>query len=378
MSAAHPSNGQWLRGGLLLCCALIAPLAHGHLASSSFLDVEAHGRMIAGSLELSVRDVELAVGVDADGDGRITWGELRSAGPRLAGYLTEHFALAAGGADCPIRFGTLEVNSRVDGNYAWLPFEARCAREPAPLEIRYHVLAGIDPSHRGLLRLVDGNIVQTAVLDPAVPAATLAPAHASPWRAFAEYFEAGVRHIWSGIDHLLFLMSLLLPAVLTRRGGRWEPVPAARPACLSILKVVTAFTLAHSITLSLAALDVLRLPSRLTESVIAASIVVAALNNIFPLVTEARARIAFAFGLLHGFGFASVLTEMGLPAGARLVSLLAFNCGIEAGQLTVVLAVMPVVYALRNIEAYRRALLPWGSGVIATVALGWLMQRAMG
>jgi hypothetical protein len=118
------------------------------------------------------------------------------------------------------------------------------------------------------------------------------------------------------------------------------------------------------------------LPSRLTESVIAASIIVAALNNIFPVVTETRARIAFAFGLLHGFGFASVLADMGLPSGARLVSLVAFNCGIEAGQLAVVLAVMPLAYAMRREGLYRRALLPWGSAAIAALALVWFVQRA--
>ena len=180
----------------------------------------------------------------------------------------------------------------------------------------------------------------------------------SRWRTFIEYLQAGIWHIWSGIDHLLFLLSLLLPAVLIRRNGHWEPVTAARPAFFSILKVVTAFTLAHSITLSLAALNVVRLPSRLTESVIAASIIVAALNNIFPVVTDSRARIAFAFGLLHGFGFASVLADMGLPSGARLLSLLAFNLGIETGQLAVVLAVMPIVYALRSGALYRAPCCP--------------------
>jgi hypothetical protein len=134
--------------------------------------------------------------------------------------------------------------------------------------------------------------------------------------------------------------------------------------------------MAHSITLSLAALDVVRLPSRLTESVIAASIIVAALNNIFPVVIDSRARIAFAFGLLHGFGFASVLSDMGLPHGARLISLVSFNLGIEAGQLAVVLTVMPVVYALRAGRLYRRAVMPWGSAAIAAVALGWFVQRA--
>jgi len=136
--------------------------------------------------------------------------------------------------------------------------------------------------------------------------------------------------------------------------------------------------LAHSITLSLAAFDILRLPGRLTESIIAASIIVAALNNVFPWVNEARWRIAFAFGLLHGFGFAAVLSEMGLPQGARLVSLVAFNLGVEVGQLAVVVAVMPVAYLLRATKFYQRGLMPWGSTAIASLALVWFVQRATG
>jgi hypothetical protein len=198
------------------------------------------------------------------------------------------------------------------------------------------------------------------------------------WSAFVEYLQTGIWHIWSGIDHLLFLLSLLLPAVLRRRNGQWEAVPLAKPAFVNILKVVTAFTVAHSITLSLAAFDVVHLPSRLTESIIAASIIVAALNNIFPRVTEGRWRIAFAFGLLHGFGFASVLADMGLPAGARLLSLVAFNLGVEVGQLAVVLAVMPVAFALRATAFYRRTIMRWGSSAIAALALVWLVQRATG
>ena len=202
--------------------------------------------------------------------------------------------------------------------------------------------------------------------------------HPSSWYAFVEYLQAGVRHIWSGIDHLLFLLSLLLPAVLLRRDRRWHAVSQAAPALLNIVKVVTAFTLAHSITLSLAAFDVLRLPTRLTESVIAASIIVAALNNVLPVVTEARWRIAFAFGLLHGFGFAAVLSQMGLPRGARLVSLVAFNLGVELGQLAVVLAIMPAAYLLRSTRFYRYALMPIGSMAIVGLALVWFIERLVG
>ena len=357
-------------------CLLQAGPLQAHVASSGFLELRVQGRELHGSLELAVRDVEVAVGVDADHDRRVTWGELRASDPRLAAYVAERLTLRVPAGRCALRFGSLQVNSRVDGNYAWLPLSALCPNEVAQLEIGYRLLDEEDPSHRGLLTLSAGPVVQTAVLGGSAADSVLTVDRAAPLRAFREYFAAGTWHIWSGIDHLLFLLSLLLPAVLVRRGAGWEPVAGAQPALIGILKVVTAFTVAHSITLSLAALDVVRLPSRLTESVIAASIIVAALNNIFPLVTETRTRIAFAFGLLHGFGFASVLADMGLPRGARLVSLLAFNCGIEAGQLAVVLAVMPLAYLMRGGALYRRAVLPWGSAAIAALAFVWFVQRA--
>jgi HupE / UreJ protein len=360
-----------------LALVLVAsPAAQAHVASNGFLAVQVQGAQLRGSIELAVRDVELAIGVDADRDGRVTWGELRAREPQLMQYVAQHLSIGAQGSACPISFQALQVNERVDGNYAWLPFIAQCPQSVRQLSIRYSLMDDIDPSHRGLLTLTDGAIAQSGVLGGNAAPALFTVDAPSPARAFVEYLQAGIWHIWSGIDHLLFLFSLLLPAVLLRHNGRWEPVARVRPAFISILKVVTAFTLAHSITLSLAALDVVRLPTRLTESVIAASIVVAALNNIFPLVTESRARIAFAFGLLHGFGFASVLADMGLPHGARLISLLGFNLGIETGQLAVVLEVMPIIYVLRTGAIYRRTLMPWGSALIAAVALVWFVQRA--
>ncbi len=355
---------------------LVAPLAHAHVASNGFVVMQVNKQEVTGSIELAIRDVELAIGVDADGDKRVTWGELHRSEPRLLQYLGQHLSLAAGDAGCPISFAAMRVNARVDGNYAWVPFVAHCPVAVRQLRLGYHLMAEFDPSHRGLLTLTAGTVTQTAVLGGDDSLATLAVDHPSAGRAFVEYLQAGIWHIWGGIDHLLFLLSLLLPAVLLRRNHHWVPIEAVRPAFISVLKVVTAFTLAHSITLSLAAFDIVRLPTRLTESVIAASIVVAALNNVFPVVTESRARIAFAFGLLHGFGFASVLADMGLPNGARLISLVGFNLGIEAGQLAVVLAVMPVIYGLRNARVYRRTLLPWGSGAIALLATVWLVQRA--
>jgi hypothetical protein len=343
---------------LKICCMLLlmlaGPVAQAHIASNGFLNLKVDGAQVSGAIELAIRDGELAVGLDHDGNGQVTWGELKSGQTALQNYVLGHLRLSGNSGRCRMGFNPVQVNERVDGSYLWLPLTADCGVGLKHLSIDYRILDAEDPSHRGLLTLSANGAVHTGVLGGASGLRSFELDHPSSGSAFMEYLRAGIWHIWSGIDHLLFLLSLLLPAVLLRRQNRWEAVPMAAPAFVHIVKVVTAFTLAHSITLSLAAFDVIRLPSRLTESV-----------------------IAFAFGLLHGFGFASVLAEMGLPRGARLVSLVAFNLGVEAGQLAVVLAIMPLAYLFRATAFYRRGVMPWGSSAIACLALVWFVQRAM-
>jgi hypothetical protein len=363
----------------LFCLLLgMATTAHAHIASNGFLTLNVEGSSLTGTIELAMRDAELAVGLDSNRDGKITWGEVRSHQRDLELYVRSKLSIGNGTSKCSTEFAPVEVNERVDGNYLWLPFSAACGFQLTRLALDYRLMQDIDPSHRGLLTMSAWGTAQTRVLGGGRGEQAVALDHPSAWGAFAEYLSTGVWHIWSGIDHLLFLLSLLLPAVLRRRDQHWESVPLAKPAFINILKVVTAFTVAHSITLSLAAFDVVRLPSRLTESVIAASIIIAALNNIFPKVTEGRWRIAFAFGLLHGFAFASILADMGLPPGARVVSLVGFNLGVELGQLAVVMAVMPLAYAVRASTFYRRTVMQWGSSAIAVLAFVWLVQRALG
>jgi hypothetical protein len=203
---------------------------------------------------------------------------------------------------------------------------------------------------------------------------------------FIDYAREGVWHIWKGFDHILFLLSLLLPAVLIPRAkgamgepGRiagWTAVGQFKPAFWEVFQIVTAFTIAHSITLSLAALGVITLPTRLTESAIALSVILAALNNLYPLFQRRRWMVAFAFGLIHGFGFASVLADLVLPRDALLLALVGFNLGVEAGQLVIVSVFLPSAYALRRTVFYQRVVFIGGSVIICLLASVWFIERA--
>jgi len=217
---------------------------------------------------------------------------------------------------------------------------------------------------------------RTAVLGPQAPTQTFELRAVSRWAQFAAYAAEGVRHIWVGFDHILFLLSLLLPAVLVWRARRWQAVETFREAVVDVFKIVTGFTVAHSITLSLATFGFVSLPSRWVESAIAASVVLAALNNVWPVFQGRLWTVAFGFGLVHGFGFASVLIDLGLPREALALALVGFNLGVEGGQLGIVALFLPLAFALRRSAFYRRAAMLGGSLVIALLAGIWFIERA--
>lgn len=363
------------RGIAAVVMLAATPLAHAHRPSDAFLTFDVKERQVAGHLEIALRDLDVAAGLDGNKDSQLTWGEVRSARPRLEALLLGALKLGTDGAHCPLRVTDLRLNDRVDGRFAWFALDGRCERPPATLEIDYRFLFDLDPTHRGILVLNAGGTAHSAVLGPDDPPRRIGLAGLSAWSAFRDYFVNGVWHIWIGFDHILFLLALLLPSVLRFADGRWTPQPRLRPALWGVFGVVTAFTLAHSVTLSLAALGVLRLPGAQVESAIALSVMVAALNNVWPVVDRSRWAMAFVFGLIHGFGFASVLGELGLPTDMRLLSLVAFNAGVEAGQLAIVAVAVPFAFLLRGTGFYRSGVRIVGSLAVAALGLVWLLQR---
>jgi len=362
---------------LLLLLFLAAGSAQAHKPSDSYLALSVEGAAVRGQWDIALRDLEFALGLDADGNGEITWGELRAKHAEIDAYALARLAVRADGRDCRLAPTAHLVDDHSDGAYAVLRFDADCgARAPASVEIAYSLFFDIDPTHRGLLRFERGGASQTGVLSPERPKLAFRAGESSPLSQFFDYLREGVWHIWIGFDHILFLISLLLPSVLILKNKTWNPAERFRDTFWDVLKVVTSFTVAHSITLSLAALSVISLPSRLVESTIALSVVLAALNNIWPLVHGRRWAVAFGFGLIHGFGFASVLADLGLPRDALLLALVGFNVGVELGQLAIISVFLPFAYVLRGTWAYRRVVFIGGSAAIALTAALWLVERA--
>ena len=357
--------------------------AWAHKPSDSYLTLRATDgqSLVAVRWDVALRDLDYVLTLDRDGNGELTWGEVRQRDADITKLATSRLALTADGTACPLTpRGPLMLDTHSDGSYAVLSLTAQCpggSALKAPLKLNYSMLFDVDPSHRGLVQWVaPGNdTAQALVFGTESAEQTLALQPAGAWQTLKQYIVDGVWHIWIGYDHILFLLSLLLPAVLLRRAGKWEPAPTLKGSFVEVLKVVTAFTLAHSITLSLAALGVISLPSRLVESVIAASVVLAALNNLRGTIEGRRWMMAFVFGLIHGFGFASVLADLGLPQNALVLALVGFNVGVELGQLTIVAVFLPVAFLLRHTWFYRVGVLTGGSLLVAILASWWLAQR---
>ncbi|HWO21152.1 MAG TPA: HupE/UreJ family protein, partial [Kofleriaceae bacterium] len=245
--------------------AASAGTALAHKPSDAHLRLAIDGARLDGRLDVAVRDLDAALTLDADGDGDVTWGELTAAAPRITAYLTGRLALAAGGAPCELSLGIAALVDLSDGAYWAQPITARCAAAPdGAVTVTYGLLFDVDAQHRGLVHVAGS----TEIIRDAAPVRIALASGAS----FAAFVKEGIWHIWIGLDHVLFLLCLLFPAVFPRIGGRAQPAESLRGVAGEVLEIVTAFTLAHSITLVISAAGLVQLPSRVVETAIAISV----------------------------------------------------------------------------------------------------------
>lgn len=348
---------------------------YAHKPSDSYLRIKGGNELLTLEWDIALKDLEFLVGLDDNRDSNITWGELKAKRQAIIAHALSRLNLSVDGQACELDVTELLVSRHSDGSYAQLKIETDCPGDAPTLDLSYSLLFDADPTHRGLVLFENATAASTHVLSPESPTLQLRAGETNLWHAFVDYVKEGIWHIWIGFDHILFLLCLLLPAVYMGHAAASEPVDAFRPACASVLKIVTTFTIAHSITLWLAVMEYVMLPSQLVEATIAFSIIVTAANNLYAMLKLPGWLIAFVFGLIHGFGFANVLVDLGLSEFALAISLLGFNVGVELGQLAIVVAFLPIAYWLRTTNFYRLVVYKLGSIVIALIASIWLYER---
>ena len=342
-----------LAAAALATLSLVPTRALAHQAGLSYGALTVAGDRLDLSLRISA--AELAA----------SWPELaaeervRDGAPELAREVLGSVAVTQGSAPCASTgaSGRLEAPDTLElsGSY-------RCPRGGEPVRVRLGFVTRMPPGHVHLAKVVIGGRVEEHVVDARRDDLELLPL-ASGWARAARFVALGVQHILTGLDHVAFVLGLLLAG-----GGLRE-----------VLRVVTGFTAAHALTLALAVLGVVSPPPALVEPLIAASVAYVGLESLLHLLREkSRGRrwpITFAFGLVHGFGFAGALRELQLPGQGLAVALLSFNVGVELGQAALVTAAFPLLAWLRRRPGLSRAAHPAGSATVGAAGLVWLVQR---
>lgn len=363
MPALRRAAGALARA-LALCAGLAAAFApagaSAHRTNLATARVEAASAEVRYSLSVSAHDLAVAVGIPTDLIAPVPRAAFAERAAAIGAYFADRVSLSADGAPCAGSEPRLDFAQLPDSVAVRIDF--RCAAPPRRLRIAYGVFFDIDPGHRGIGALDFGDgPAQEFLLDRSAPEVELARApQDAPWyRHFPRMLLLGIEHILAGADHVLFLVALLL----------------VDARLVALVKVVTAFTLAHSLTLSLAWFGAIDLPVRLVESLIALSIAYVAVENLLGHGARHRWLVAFGFGLVHGLGFFGVLRELDLARGDALTTLLGFNLGVEVGQLAVVSAAWPLLAWAARLDWYGRVMAA-GSAAILALAGFWFVERA--
>lgn len=349
---------------LTLVLILLSGAAAAHETTRSYVTLTRTGPAIDLGIRVAFRDIEVAVWMDEDLDGKITWGETERRLSAVSAYIAAGLTLDAGGP-CTLTRTSADNSSGGGIDYLDLGFAGTCPNATAPLTIATRLFTEIDPDHRMFVQSAMEGISTSTLLSRVAPSVTLSGDSGGALASFVSYFKAGVEHLLAGADHMLFLMMLILPAVCAPG--------SARAAALRVLTAVTGFTLAHAVTLTAATTQLLRPSPDVINALIALSIVITAADNIRPFIPAPRAAVAAFFGIIHGFGFATALGALQLTGGSFVLALVGFNLGIETAQIGLVLITMPALYML----AGGRLMLWFGSALAGAVALWWFWLRLL-
>lgn len=356
-------------------------LAQAHSLGWSYIWISVAEDGITGEVQLPAEAMRTILGLPLETDAIPSPGEIEA----IDKYVQKRFSIGDENDAYPyqiknIKFVSIEVTDYVKFDFSM----ATPAPVPDFVDVSYGLVFHAVPDNRGGLHvqnnyktgITDNHKQMAVVFGPGRETVELSlvgpPAW---WQQLASFFVEGIYHILIGFDHILFLVSLLVTAVLVRSTDTWQSVANMRASLWNVVAIVSIFTVAHSITLAFALKGWISLPDRLVESVIALSIIAVVVDNFRPIFGRAKWVIVFVFGLFHGLGFASVLEELALDFRAKLLGLIGFNVGVEAGQLLIVFLLIPVLYWLKDANYVARVMRP-SSAVIGLIAGWWFVTRA--
>jgi hypothetical protein len=370
----------------LLCVVLLMnqSQAFGHNLGQSYTYLKIYDDKITGRFEIILDDLNRALSRDTAGT-PITEENLTENLAAIHEYYQTNVRFTVDGQALPYQFTGYDT-LKAKALFVLLDFNLLEEQiTPDVIDINYSVMFDVDSAHTGMVLIEQfwrGNIFNnerqpSLVFSSSNRNQQLDLSHFTMFSGFMGVVKLGVKHIWLGIDHILFLIALILPAAMVRWEHRWEPVAEFKSALFYVIKIVTLFTVAHTMTLSLAAFRVVDLPSRLVESVIAISIAVAALDILFPIFKKKIAWVVFIFGLFHGFGFASILSHLGVLGEHMALSLFGFNLGVEIGQIAVIIIIFPVLYMIRNYAFFPKIILRYGAVTLIMLSAVWFVERAL-
>ncbi len=354
----------------LLFAITASASAYSHQLSTAYLkgDLSASGSF-SGELQIRLFDLERSIGIDKNLDGQLLWSEVLVSKGVIQDYLNKSLQIKRNQAPCQQSYsGQWKIDSHYNESYLVLPVSVQCS-VAGEFSIHYSGLYELDSNHKLITTIKVGSDEHFRVMSNGQREIHLQANNGSWLDTLVEFTWQGILHIWIGIDHILFLLCFLLAVVYSK-----DKNTHTKQRLITIVSIISAFTLAHSLTLVATALDWIQFSSRWIEVGIAVTVLFAAINNIFSFIMR-LSWLTFFFGLIHGMGFAGVLGELGLPSDQKLLSIFAFNLGVEFGQIAIVLLVVPLLLAIRRIQFSSQILLSTSSTVIAIIAMAWIVER---
>lgn len=354
---------------------LLMQLLHADILKENYITIDINNSNPKVILDFESDNLDQFIILDTNENGLVSWNEIKAKKEEIVDFVLPHLKISTDGKRCENSLTDFEVYRRVHQSYIKLHIDLLCSSPKNETKLFYDLFFDIDKGQKAFFSLADQNSSKPMILSSMTKEISVKLEQATPIQSFINFLTEGIWHIWIGFDHILFLLMLLIPSVIYYQSKEIMPQISLKKTLIKVLKIVTAFSVAHSITLALSVMEIITINSTFVEITIALSVLYTALNNIFAWMQKKIWLLAFGFGLIHGFGFANVLNEMMLSSRELVRSLLGFNLGVEIGQIAIVLVVVPLIFILRATKFYKYIILYGFSTLTAIVASLWAYER---